>query len=66
MHENEKKMQRKGKIDIPTQGEKFCKKFGGKRQKNLYGALPSRRERKRFEKFLKKCFEQVKYDFLKT
>ena len=30
--------------------EKPCKKFGQKRQKNLSGALPSRRERGKFEK----------------
>ena len=36
-----------------------------KMTKNLCGALLSRRERerKRFEKFLKKCFEQVKSIF---
>ena len=46
--------------------EKPCKKFGGKRQKILYGALPSQRQRKKFEKFLKKWFEQVKFDFFKN
>ena len=39
-----------------------------KMTKNLCGALLSwrERERKRFEKFLKKCIKQVKFDFLKT
>ena len=37
------------------------------RQKIICGALPSQRERKKFEKFLKKWFEQVKSEFfLKT
>ena len=40
--------------------------LASKRQKILCGALPSRRERKRFEKFLKKWFEQVKYEFFKN
>ena len=43
--------------------EKPCKKLGGKRQKICCGALPSQRERKIFEKFLKKWFGQVKSDF---
>ena len=64
MHENEKN-NAKGRV-IQTywlrERETF-KKFGGKRQKILCGALPSQRERKRFEKFLKKWFEQVKYEF---
>ena len=42
--------------------EKPCKKFGQKRQKNLSGALPSRRERGKFEK----VDEQVKSEFLKN
>ena len=41
--------------------EKPCKEFGWKRQKILSGALPSRRERGKFEKVLKKCFEWVKH-----
>ena len=35
-------------------------------KKNICGALPSQRERKRFDRLLKKCFEQVKSDFLKN
>ena len=46
--------------------EKPCKKLGGKRQKICCGALPSRRERGKFENFLKKCFEQVKNWFFKN
>ena len=60
-------MQKEGKYRHTGLGrEKPCKKFGGKRQKILCGALPSRRERKRFEKFLKKWFEQVQTEFFKT
>ena len=36
-----------------------------KRQKIFSGALPSRREREKFEKDLKKCFESVKTLFKK-
>ena len=51
--------------------EKLYKKLGGKRQKICCGALPSQRKRERerergkFENFLKKCFKQVKSNFLK-
>ena len=34
--------------------EKICKKFGGKQQKILCGALSSQKERKGFEKFFEK------------
>ena len=34
--------------------EKPCKKLGGKQQKICCGALPSWRERRKFENFLKK------------
>ena len=51
-----KTMQKEGKNRHTGLGrEKLCKNFGEKRQKILYGVLPSRRERKRFEK-LKKNF----------
>ena len=36
------------------------------KKKNLCGALPCRRERKRIEKFLKKWLEQVKSEFFKN
>ena len=41
--------------------EKPCKNLVEKRQKILNGALPSQRERGKFEKELKKCFELVKH-----
>ena len=48
-------MQKKGYKGLTGLGrEKPCKKIGWKRQKNLNGALPSRRERGKFEKVLKK------------
>ena len=37
-----------------------------KMTKNLSGALPSRRERKKLEKVLRKLFEQVKSEFLRN
>ena len=37
-----------------------------KTTKKFCGALPSGKERKSFEKFLKKWFEQVKYEFFKN
>ena len=45
--------------------EKPCKNLEGKRQKILSGALPSQRERGKFEKSFEKVDEQVKYEFLK-
>ena len=45
--------------------EKPCKNLVEKRQKIFSGALPSRREREKFEKDLKKCFESVKTLFKK-
>ena len=45
---------------------KPCKKFGWKRQKMEDCACPNRREKKEFEKVLKKWFQQVKSNFLKT
>ena len=45
--------------------EKPCKNLVEKRQKILNGALPSQRERGKFEKDLKKCFESVKTLFKK-
>ena len=55
MHEN-MKINAKGRYKgLTNLGRgKPCKKFGGKWKKNLSGALPSRRERK---KVLKKLFE---------
>ena len=49
MHENEKN-NAKGRVNRHTGlgREKLCKKFVGKQQKNLCGALPSQRERKKF------------------
>ena len=44
---------------------KPCERFEGKRQKILSGALPSQRERGKFEKSFEKVDEQVKYEFLK-
>ena len=46
--------------------EKPCKILVEKRQKILSGALPSQRERGKFEKDLKKCFESVKHCFKKN
>ena len=46
--------------------EKPCKNLVEKRQKIFSGALPSRRERGKFEKVLKKCFELVKTLFKKN
>ena len=48
--------------------EKLCKNLVEKRQKIFSEALPSQRERERgkFEKFLKKCFESVKTLFKKN
>ena len=47
-------------------GEKPCKNLGRKQQKNLYAALPSRRQRKKVEKVLKKQVESIKTLFLKN
>ena len=45
--------------------KKPCKKFGRKRQKILSGALPSQRERGKFEKVWKSKFEIVQSEFFK-
>ena len=41
-------------------------KLGKKRQKIFSGALPSRREREKFEKVFEKVFKSVKEQFLKN
>ena len=46
--------------------EKPCKNLREKRQKIFSGALPSRREREKFEKVLKKCLNQSKHYFKKN
>ena len=46
--------------------EKPCKNWSEKRQKIFSGALPSRREREKFEKSFEKVFESVKALFLKN
>ena len=46
--------------------EKPCKNSVENDKKILSGALPSRRERGKFEKVLKKCFELVKTLFNKN
>ena len=46
--------------------EKPCKNLREKRQKIFSGALPSQREREKFEKVLKKCLNQSKHCFKKT
>ena len=46
--------------------EKPCKNLSEKRQKIFSVALPSRREREKFEKVLKKCMNQSKTLFLKN
>ena len=46
--------------------ENLCKKFRGKRQKIDCGTLPSRREKKSFEKLFEKVFESVKNSVLKN
>ena len=43
--------------------EKPCKNLSEKWQKNFNGALPSRREREKFEKVLKKWSNQSKHCF---
>ena len=59
MHEN--KNQRRDKNGLTgLEGGKPCKNLGRKRQKNLCVALPSRREREKVEKVLKKKVESVK------
>ena len=45
--------------------EKPCKNLVEKRQKIFSGALPSRREREKFEKGFEKVFESVKALFFK-
>ena len=47
-------------------GRKTLQKFGRKRQKIFYAALPSRREREKFEKCFEKVFESVKALVLKN
>ena len=46
--------------------EKPYKNLSEKRQKIFRGALPSQREREKFEKVLKKCLNQSKTLFLKN
>ena len=45
--------------------EKPCKNLSEKRQKIFSGALPSRREREKFEKVFEKVFESIKTLFKK-
>ena len=45
--------------------EKPCKNLSEKRQKIFSGALPSQREREKYEKNFEKVFESVKTLFLK-
>ena len=47
-------------------GRKTLQKLGRKRQKIFCVALPSRREREKFEKSFEKLFESVKTLFLKN
>ena len=54
-------------MDIPAYGERNLARNQEENDKKICcGALPSREERKSFEKFLKKWFEQVKYEFFKN
>ena len=46
--------------------EKSCKNLSEKRQKIFGGALPSWREREKYEKSFEKVFESVKTLFLKN
>ena len=46
--------------------EKPCKNLSEKRQKIFSGALPSQREREKYEKNFEKVFESVKTLFLKN
>ena len=51
-------------MDRPAYGErKVARNLEKNDKKNCCGALPSWREIKSFEKFLKKWFEQAKSDF---
>ena len=54
-------------MDIPVYGERNLARNQEENGKKFVMELAeSERERKSFEKFLKKWFEQVKSDFLKT
>ena len=46
--------------------EKFCKRFGGKRQKIDCGALPRWREKESLKKTFEKCLKRLSTVFLKT
>ena len=66
MHENMKIKTKGGvKWSYRPWGRKILQKLGRKRQKNLCAALPSQREREKFEKTFEKVFESVKELFLK-
>ena len=53
-------------MDITAYGEKnLARNYEENDKKNCCGALPSRRERGKFENFWKMCFEQVKIWLLK-
>ena len=68
MHENEKN-NAKGRVKqtYRLRERETLQEFWRKTtKKNLYGALPSQRERKKVLKSFEKMFEQVKTEFLKN